>query len=202
MNDEQFIFRFADPALAERVRRALREQEPLSSAMDLSFPGGSHGIPGNVHAASAVSQIYLRWQQYPCDAPFGHSSMAWSINPVPIIYLSPDFAEPGRRGQLLFEGRTYRVDLLDLPTVVESYKTLDDANLLKTGGRGTRTLYLVYHRALALPLLISDWDINRGYRASIAGWRGSGTWANGVSGWSDTADAQRTATSFQAASKA
>ena len=46
------------------------------------------------------------------------------------------YSDSGRQGQLTFEGRTYRVDLLDLPTVVESYKTLDDTNLVKTGDIG------------------------------------------------------------------
>jgi transcription initiation factor TFIID subunit 7 len=40
---------------------------------------------------------------------------------------------------LQFEGVNYGVDLLDLPTVVESYKTLDDINLVKTGDIGQVT---------------------------------------------------------------
>ena len=53
-------------------------------------------------------------------------------------------AENGRHGQLTFEGKTYRVDLLDLPTVVESYKTLDDVNLVKTGDVGQVCRLLSY----------------------------------------------------------
>lgn len=39
--DEQFILRFANPALADRVRRALREEEPLSGpdALKIEFTG-------------------------------------------------------------------------------------------------------------------------------------------------------------------
>ncbi len=47
-------------------------------------------------------------------------------------------------GELLVDGERHQVVLQDLPTVVESYKTLDDANLVKiadigqVGGRGAR----------------------------------------------------------------
>jgi transcription initiation factor TFIID subunit 7 len=37
---------------------------------------------------------------------------------------------------MIMDGVTYRVDLLQLPTVVESYKTYDDTNLVKTGDIG------------------------------------------------------------------
>jgi hypothetical protein len=54
-------------------------------------------------------------------------------------------AESNRRGRLVVEGVAYPVSLEDLPTRVESFKTLDDTNLVKVadvgqvgapGGRG------------------------------------------------------------------
>lgn len=44
--------------------------------------------------------------------------------------------ESARRGVLTVDGASHEVDLLDLPTVVESYKTYDDTNLVKTGDIG------------------------------------------------------------------
>lgn len=39
LQEEQLILRIADPQLAERVRRALREEESLTEGLSLSFPG-------------------------------------------------------------------------------------------------------------------------------------------------------------------
>jgi len=83
LQEEQFLLRFADPSLAARIKKALREEIKLEEGcLQLNFP------------------------------------------------------DSGRKGQLQFEGVNYGVDLLDLPTVVESYKTLDDINLVKTGDIG------------------------------------------------------------------
>uniref|UniRef100_A0A7S0S221 TAFII55 protein conserved region domain-containing protein n=1 Tax=Chlamydomonas leiostraca TaxID=1034604 RepID=A0A7S0S221_9CHLO len=46
------------------------------------------------------------------------------------------FPENGRQGHLQVEGKEYNVNVLDLPTLVESYKTYDDTNLVKTGDIG------------------------------------------------------------------
>ena len=84
--EEQFILRFADPSVADRVRRALREEEPLGEGgLEISFP------------------------------------------------------DSGRQGQLVLEGSSYNIDVLTLPTVVESYKTLDDEHIVKTGDIGQVT---------------------------------------------------------------
>lgn len=82
VQEEQFILRFSDPRLANRIRRALREEESLKDIISLSFP------------------------------------------------------ESARQGVITIDGEPHRVDLLDLPTVVESYKTYDDTNLVKTGDIG------------------------------------------------------------------
>eukprot|EP00877_Chromochloris_zofingiensis_P007022 jgi/Chrzof1/2573/Cz11g20240.t1 len=46
------------------------------------------------------------------------------------------FEHSDRHGELVVEGVRYPVTLQDLPTVVESYKTLDDTNLVKTADIG------------------------------------------------------------------
>jgi len=45
-------------------------------------------------------------------------------------------AENGREGELLVGDQTHRVHVLDLPTVVETYKTYNDENLVKSGDIG------------------------------------------------------------------
>ena len=51
------------------------------------------------------------------------------------------FDDPASRtGKLTFQGLAYDATLLDLPTVVESYKTYDDTNLVKTGDVGQMLL--------------------------------------------------------------
>lgn len=51
-------------------------------------------------------------------------------------HLELSFTEPGRNGRLSVDGVSYPVTVLDLPTVVESYKTYDDINLVKTADVG------------------------------------------------------------------
>ena len=43
---------------------------------------------------------------------------------------------PAREGYLLVDGKEYPVKRQDLPTIVESFKTYDDINLVKTGDLG------------------------------------------------------------------
>jgi len=45
-------------------------------------------------------------------------------------------SENGREGELQIGSQAHKVHVLDLPTVVESYKTYDDENLVKTGDIG------------------------------------------------------------------
>lgn len=45
-------------------------------------------------------------------------------------------AEDGRTGTFAIGGDSFPASLLDLPTVVESYKTYDDTNLVKTADIG------------------------------------------------------------------
>ena len=42
------------------------------------------------------------------------------------------FRDSDRHGTFAYGGRQYPVTVLNLPSVVESYKTLDDVNLVKT----------------------------------------------------------------------
>lgn len=51
---------------------------------------------------------------------------------IPLLRPPPTApADNGRRGTLTVEGVAYPVSLEDLPTRVESFKTLDDTNLVK-----------------------------------------------------------------------
>eukprot|EP00955_Chlamydomonas_euryale_P097984 365119-Chlamydomonas_euryale.AAC.19 len=51
-------------------------------------------------------------------------------------FASTAHADSGRHGKLLVDGTEHRVDVMHLPTIVESYKTYDDTNLVKTGDIG------------------------------------------------------------------
>ena len=42
----------------------------------------------------------------------------------------------GRSGTFVLDGETFPLVLQDLPTIVESYKTYDDINLVKTADIG------------------------------------------------------------------
>ena len=42
----------------------------------------------------------------------------------------------GRYGNLVFQGEHHAFTLLDLPTVLESYKTYNDVDLIKTADIG------------------------------------------------------------------
>ncbi|KAK9845230.1 hypothetical protein WJX81_000566 [Elliptochloris bilobata] len=85
--EEQFLFRVQDAALAERVRRVLRE-DPAARAEDASME-----------------------------------------------VLFEDAAKP-REGRFVIGGESYPLSLLKLPCVVESFKTYDDINLVKTADVG------------------------------------------------------------------
>ncbi|KAK4762999.1 hypothetical protein SAY86_008767 [Trapa natans] len=50
--------------------------------------------------------------------------------------LDLSFLEDGRNGKFAIGGDSFPASLLDLPTVVESYKTYDDTNLVKTADIG------------------------------------------------------------------
>ena len=51
------------------------------------------------------------------------------------------FQDSDRQGTFAFGGRQYPVTVLNLPSVVESYKTLDDVNLVKTTDIGQVRLW-------------------------------------------------------------
>ncbi|KAI3429733.1 hypothetical protein D9Q98_010048 [Chlorella vulgaris] len=79
--EEQYVLRVKDPALADELRAALRQQEAL-------------------HPATQSARLM--------------------------------FTDSERSGSFQWGGRSYPLTVLNLPSVVESYKTLDDINLVKT----------------------------------------------------------------------
>lgn len=68
----------------------------------------------NVSMLWACACMHRTWR-----LPTRHAALPW-------------YAEPGKPGRLTLEGVEHRIDVLQLPTVVESYKTYDDTNLVKT----------------------------------------------------------------------
>ena len=53
-----------------------------------------------------------------------------------MLFLFTASHSDGRTGQFSFGSESLPVTLLDLPCVVESYKTYDDSHLIKTGDIG------------------------------------------------------------------
>lgn len=76
------------------------------------------------------------------------------------------FEENNRRGRLVVEGVTYPVSLEDLPTRVESFKTLDDANLVKITDVGQ--VLLVHEPGTELPAPPSRDQERQQHPAAIA----------------------------------
>lgn len=109
-NEEQYVLRVLDPELALKLRKALREEENVQGSVELTFQG-TFGVQKDHYkrcSAQCLHACLLKW------------------------YLT----DSGRVGRLFVEGKAYQVNVLDLPTLVESYKTYDDINLVKTGDIG------------------------------------------------------------------
>lgn len=129
--EEQYILRVRDPTLADQLRcagggMAVGAMEPWMAAaacqacvacavQRLLAPllrlSSSHSRP-----ASILCRAALRAEG--AGAAAGRAQLA--------------FADSDRSGTFTFGGRSYPVTVLNLPSVVESYKTLDDVNLVKT----------------------------------------------------------------------
>lgn len=103
------MLRIVDAALADKLRRILREEETLQGNLELNFPGAcTWGVLKVLELLGFSLTNFLLYNR----------------------------AEHGRSGLLVVEGQEFPVSVLDLPTMVESYKTYDDVNLVKTGDIG------------------------------------------------------------------
>ncbi|KAH7515319.1 hypothetical protein FEM48_Zijuj10G0014000 [Ziziphus jujuba var. spinosa] len=106
--EEQFILR-VPPSVAERIDRFLSENASSSEdkSLDLSFSG---------------ENLLFVWL-----------ISLWPNNPL--INLSY-FSEDGRTGNFVIGNDSFPASLLDLPCVVESFKTYDDSVLIKSADIG------------------------------------------------------------------
>ncbi len=120
--EEQYVLRVVDPALADKLRGALREDVSLSEQLKLSFPGVT-GARASAHPAACALSALPRSSRLCLPALQQY---------IPLVCL----ADNGRQGTLTVDGVVYPVQVLDLPTTVESYKTYDDTNLVKSGDVG------------------------------------------------------------------
>ena len=96
-----------------------------------------HHLPACMHARRQACRSALRQGE-----GGGQGEAPAAVAPPQLLFRDSD-----RHGTFAYGGRQYPVTVLNLPSVVESYKTLDDVNLVKTtdigqvwrswgGGRG------------------------------------------------------------------
>jgi hypothetical protein len=108
--EEHYVLRVKDPELAERIRAALASEEEAAKAeLDIIFEGAPRP-PARRRAAAPR-----------------RATLAAHRPPPPL----PAAAASDTEGRLRLDGREYPLHVLTLPTVVESYKTYDDVNLVK-----------------------------------------------------------------------
>ncbi|KAI3718674.1 hypothetical protein L6452_19553 [Arctium lappa] len=106
--EEQFILR-VPPSVAQHIDRLLSESASSSDdkSLDLSFSGKD-----NAHGCQECSHLFQ-----------------------PLIPIRPVYND-GRSGTFVIGDDHFSASLLDLPCIVESYKTYDDGVLIKTADVG------------------------------------------------------------------
>jgi hypothetical protein len=139
-NEEQFVLRVLDEALAEKLRQLLREEIPLQGRIELTFSGAAR-LSGSKTGSRAAAASQLagrrRWRGKRARWPPRRAlARAWAEAPQPLLPLTLLPTENNLDGTILVEGTAYPVKLLNLPTVVEAYKTYDDVNLVKINDVG------------------------------------------------------------------
>ena len=107
--EEQYVLRVQDKAVAARIRKQLN-QEHSKAKLDIRLDGTSN-------CATAGGWCCL-------------GEMCW-CQVMTSMLLSAASHSDGRTGQFSFGSEVLPVTLLDLPCVVESYKTYDDSHLVK-----------------------------------------------------------------------
>jgi hypothetical protein len=70
----------------------------------------------------------------------GYSFTSWNLFNFVAMWIDDIFlhAEDGRNGTFMIGDESFPASLLDLPAVVESYKTYDDSVLIKTSDIGQK----------------------------------------------------------------
>lgn len=109
--EEQYVLRVKDPALADELRCRRHQLPPATHKQPLPDQ------PPYPRCAHQCRRAALRQQEALHPATQSARLM---------------FTDSERSGSFQWGGRSYPVTVLNLPSVVESYKTLDDINLVKT----------------------------------------------------------------------
>jgi hypothetical protein len=89
---------------------------------------------GRNSSQSTIHNLQHLGLHYPSKTPLGQLSAVFNLLLL-LPHVCPAGANP-RVGKLKVDGVEHAVYLQDMPTVVESYKTLDDANLVKVADLG------------------------------------------------------------------
>ena len=136
--EELLLLRVQDPDLAERLHAVLSERPdaPKDPLVELRFDGASSVI-------CCITEITC--------SPTGPELVLSSIDDI----LTSEYAwvaedGEGRKGIFTFDDIVLPASLKDLPTIVESYKTYDDINLVKTGDIGQVIISLAHSSAVGL----------------------------------------------------
>lgn len=113
--EEQYVLRIQDKAVAARIRKQLN-QEHSKAKLDIRLDG-TFNCQEQIAAAALVMHLNLfHWCYW----------VELNNTLFPVASHSD-----GRTGQFTFGSEVLPVTLLDLPCVVESYKTYDDSHLVK-----------------------------------------------------------------------
>lgn len=157
--EEQFVLRVLDEALADKLRKVLREEITAHGHIELNFSGMT-GLASNVVVPARACQpltVSLNTAPSPPSCPFHNLHLVTDNN---------------QDGTLTVDGVLYPVKLLNLPTVVEAYKTYDDVNLVKINDIGQVGPCLP---ALLLDLALETEARKRATAAwQLLGWRTQG----------------------------
>lgn len=140
VEEEQFIFRVLDPALAARIRGVLRDEpgRPQDRDIEVHFDGKDAHV--FVLPCAALPWLFGS----PFSLPLGYPSLC-------------PFPDASPEGYVTVGGERFPLSVRNLPTIVETYRTLDDENLVKVGDIGQVLLVRPpVRRTCAQPLLCPE----------------------------------------------
>ena len=123
--EEAYVLRFVDAALAARVRSTLAEEpeaDPADAHMELDFDGET--------VSFRVFSLTLIWSSSIRRKKLSLGPVSTKKKSRTERQLTP--AGEARVGAFTIAGERYPVFLLDSPSIIEAYSSLDDVNLVKT----------------------------------------------------------------------
>lgn len=132
--EEAYVLRFVDAALAARVRATLAEDpdaDPADAHMELDFDGEEVVFFFFLRRRFVKQTEQKKTKKLNLDPSF-------SLSLLPPKHTEKQLTPAGeaRVGTFTIAGERYPVFLLDSPSVIEAYSTLDDVNLVKTADVG------------------------------------------------------------------